>query len=110
MLKIKIMKKKSIKKKREKMTIDKLAELTQKGFEALGFDTENKINGLRDELKDEMSEKFDMVLTGQDQILKRLENLETDNTMDAVAHRRHEGKLENHEKRIVVVENKVLVQ
>ncbi len=101
-----------MKKKKEKMTIDKLAELTQRGFETLGFEMEskmeNKINGLRDELKGEMSEKFDRVLTGQDQILKRLENLETDNTMDMSAHRRHEDKLENHERRIIAVENKVL--
>lgn len=123
-----------MKKKNEKMTIDKLAELTQMGFETLGFEMESKmeseinglrgemkseigglryemkdeISGLRDKLKDEMREKFDLVLTGQDQILKRLENLETDNTMDTAVHRRHEDKLENHEKRIVVVENKVL--
>lgn len=111
-----------MKKKNEKMTIDKLAEITQKGFETLESKLENKmdskinglrdemgnkIDGLRDELKGEMSEKFDMVLSGQDQILKRLENLESDNTMDSAVYRRHEDKLENHEKRIAVLENKV---
>lgn len=108
-----------MKKKSEKMTIDKLAELTQRGFEEMRYEMKSEIgglryemkdeaNGLRGELKDEMSEKFDMVLIGQDQILKRLENLETDNTMDTAVHRRHEDKLENHEKRIVIIENKVL--
>ena len=69
----------------------------------------NEIGGLRDELKNEMSEKFDSVLSGQDHILERLENLETDNTMDTAVHQRQGDKLENHEKRIVVVEKKVLV-
>ncbi len=101
------------------MTIDKLAELTQRGFEeirgemkvemgGLRGEMKSDISELRDELKSEMSEKFDMVLTGQDHILKRLENLETDNTMDTAVHRGHEDKLENHEKRIAAVENKVL--
>ncbi len=120
------MKKKSIKKKKEKMTIDKLAELTQRGFEALGGEMKSEINGLRGEMKSEISdlrgetkseisdlrgemkEKFYAVLNNQDQILKRLEDLETDNTMDVSAHRRHEDKLESHEIRIVAVENKVL--
>ena len=102
------------------MTIDKLAEITQKGFEALEDKVENKIGGLRgemkneigglrDELKNEMSEKFDSVLSGQDHILKRLDDLETDSEMDTAVHHRHEDKLENHEERIVVVEKKVLV-
>lgn len=92
-------------KKSGKMTIDKLAKLTQKGFEAfenkMKKEIKNEISGLREE----MSEKFDRVLTGQDQILKRLEDLETDNVMDlAVHHNRHEDKLGDHEKRIVVLE------
>lgn len=99
------MKKKNIKKKSEKMTIDKLAELTQKGFEEMGHEVKNEISDLRGEVE----EKFGVVLNNQDQILKRLEDLETDNTMDTAVHHRHEDKLENHEKRIIVVENKVLV-
>ena len=109
-----------MKKKNEKMTIDKLAEITQKGFEEMRGEIKREVGGLRgemkdevsdlrDELKSEMSEKFDKVLNGQDQILERLDNLETDNTMDSAVHRRHEDKLENHEKRIAVVENKILV-
>jgi len=105
-------------------TVDKLAEMTQRGFESLRneFKNEirseigglrgemkNEISGLRDELRDEMSEKFDRVLSGQDKILKRSEDLETDNVMSAAVHRRQDDKLENHEKRIVVVEDKVLV-
>lgn len=125
--------------KNNKMTMDKLAEITQKGFEELRGDfkseLKNEIGGLRDEfkselknevgglrfeikdevgklrneLKSEMSEKFDSVLSGQDHILKRLDDLETDSEMDTAVHHRHEDKLENHEERIVVVEEKVLV-
>ena len=95
--------------KNNKMTIDKLAEITQKGFEALEDKVENKIGGLRDELKSEMNEKFDQVLDNQDQVLKRLGNLESDNTMDMAVHRRQGDKLENHEERIVVVEEKLKV-
>jgi len=97
-----------MKKKNKKMTIDKLAELTQRGFEALGSEIESKMKSEISGLKGEMKEKFDVVLNNQDHILKRLEDLEADNVMDTAVYRRHEDKLENHEKRIVVVENKIL--
>ena len=101
-------------KKKDKMTLEKLAEMTQRGFRALedGFKKEIKkeIGGLRSEMNkkfDRVDEKFNLVLNSQDQVLKRLENLETDNTMGAGASRRQEDKLENHEERIVVVEKKL---
>ena len=115
-------------KKKEKMTLEKLAEMTQRGFKALedGLRKEikNEVGGLRNEMKGEigglkgeigelknrmdgMDGKFDRLLTGQDHILKRLENLETDNTMGAGASRRQEDKLENHEERGVVVEEEL---
>ena len=94
-------------------TVDKLAEITHRGFEELKGemknDLRNEIGGLREELKNEMSEKFDRVLTGQDRISKRLEDLETENVMDAAVHRRQDDKLENHEERIVIMEERVLV-
>jgi len=115
-------------KKKDKMTLDKLAEMTQRGFKALedrfkkeikkeigGLENklgnridglENRIDGLENKV-DGMDGKFNRLLTGQDQILKRLGDLETDNTMDVAAHRRQEDKLENHEERIVVVEEKL---
>ncbi|MCK5123544.1 MAG: hypothetical protein KAQ87_05370 [Candidatus Pacebacteria bacterium] len=110
--------------KNNKMTLDKLAEMTQMGFVALEDkieneiselrdefknDLRNEIGGLRSELKNEISEKFDLVLTGQNQILKRSVDLETDNVMSAAVHRRQDDKLEDHEERIIVVEEKVLV-
>jgi len=59
------------------------------------------------ELKEETREKFDLVFNSQDKILKRLDDLETDNAMSAGASRRHEDKLENHEERIIAVEEKL---
>ncbi len=91
-------------KKNNEMTVDKLAEITQKGFEEMRGEIKDEVGGLRDE----MNEKFNRVFIGQDQILKRLEDLEADNTMDTVIYRQHEDKLKNHEKRIIVVENKIL--
>ena len=40
-----------------------------------------------DEKFNQVDEKFNQALNNQDQVLKRLGNLETDNIMDAVAHR-----------------------
>lgn len=108
-------------KEKDKMTMNKLAEMTQRGFKMLegGLRKEIKkeIGGLRNEMKGEigglknrmdgMDGKFNKLLTGQDQILKRLDDLETDNTMDVAVYRRQEDKLENHEERIVVVEEKL---
>ncbi|MCK5465874.1 hypothetical protein KAI56_00035 [Candidatus Parcubacteria bacterium] len=104
-------------------TVDKLAEMTQRGFEELKGEMKNEVGGLRGEMKNEvgglrneMNEKFNrvdkrfnQVLNNQDQVLKRLDNLESDNAMDMAVHRRQGDKLENHEKRIVIVEEKVLV-
>jgi len=105
--------------KNNKMTIDKLAEITQRGFEGLRNELKNEMNEKFhrvdekfkriDEKFDRVDEKFNQVLDNQDQALKRLDNLESDNTMDMAVHRRQGDKLENHEERIVVVEEKVLV-
>ena len=111
--------------------MDKLAEMTQRGFKMLedglrkeikkevgGLENRigglesgmsglgNRIGGLENRI-DKMDGKFNKLLTGQDQILKRLDDLETDKIMDVAAHRRQEDKLENHEERIVIVEEKL---
>ncbi len=102
-------------KKNKKMTLDKLAEITQKGFEELRGEMNEKFDKVDekfdkvDEKFERVDERFDQVLDNQDQVLKRLGDLEADNTMDMAVHRRQGDKLENHEKRIVVVEDKVLV-
>ena len=102
---------------KKEITIDELAEMMQQGFVALENKFENKferLNNKVDGLKDEMDskfekvdEKFDQVLTGQDHILDRLTNLETDNTAGAKVSQRQTDKLENHEKRIIITEKKL---
>ena len=89
-----------------KNEIDKLAEMMQREFGAV----RSEIGGIKGEMgsmKSEMDEKFNLVLNSQDEVLKRLDNLETDNTMGAGSSRRHEDKLENHEERIVMAEEKL---
>ncbi len=109
-------------KKNKKMTLDKLAEITQKGFEELRGEMNEKFDKVDekfervdkrfkrvDEKFERVDERFDQVLDNQDQVLKRLGDLEADNTMDMAVHRRQGDKLENHEKRIVVVEEKLKI-
>lgn len=108
--------------KNDKMTLEKLAEMTQKGFGELRGEINEKFDKVDERFKkvdekfekvderfEKVDERFSQVLDNQDHILKRLDNLESDNTMDMSVHRRQGDKLENHEKRIVVVEEKVLV-
>ena len=88
---------------------NKLDKLDNK-LDGLNNKVDSNISGLKSEtenMKSEMDEKFNLVLNSQDRILKSLENLETDNTMGAGASRRQEDKLENHEERIVLVEEKL---
>ena len=99
---------KNMKEENNKMTLDKLAEMTQGGFNELRFEVKGEIEKLREELKDEIRVKFDRVLNGQDKILQRSVNLETDNVMSVAVHRRQDDKLEDHEERIVVMEERVL--
>ena len=107
------------------MTLDGLAEIIQREFVAVGkefmavrkeFGTEFEV--IRYEMKEEnkkleeriekkMAERFNLVLDGQDEIMKKLEDLETEKTMGAEAGRRQEDKLEDHEERIETVEGKL---
>ncbi|MCK5122760.1 MAG: hypothetical protein KAQ87_01260 [Candidatus Pacebacteria bacterium] len=80
-------------------TVDKLAGITQQEFVA----AQKRIEAI----DNKFDEKFNQVLTGQDHILKRLEDLETDNTAGATVSRRHDDELENYEERIVVAEGKL---
>ena len=114
-----------------KNEIDKLAEMMQREFGAAQKRSEalenkmddkidkidgridkidNRIDGLENKMDkkfDRVDEKFNLVLNSQDEVLKRLDNLEMDNTMGAGASRRQEDKLENHEERIIVTEEKL---
>ena len=60
-------------------------------------------------IKEEIQEKFDKVLDGQDKILKTMEDLKSDNTAGSESEKRQEVKLENHEIRIKIVEKKMAI-
>ena len=111
----------------KEITINELAGMMQRGFVAL----ENKMDGKFetvdrrfeqvdkrfeqvdrkfeqvDKRFEQVDEKFRKSLDNQDKILDSLENLETDNTAGAMASRRRDDKLENHEGRIIVVEERL---
>ena len=78
--------------------IDNLAMMTQREFE--------KAQRERDELKEEIKEKFDLILDEQDKAVKRMGDSEMENTMGG--HRQDE-RLDDHEKRIGTVEKKLNV-
>jgi len=69
----------------------------------------NKIDERFDKVDEEIREKFDKVLTGQDKILKELVDMRTENTINASLYQRQDGKLENHEIRIQIVEELSLI-
>lgn len=60
-----------------------------------------------DGIDKEIKEKFDKVLDGQDKLMKSIENLKSDNTASSEAYKRQDKKLDNHETRIVAMEQKV---
>lgn len=60
-----------------------------------------------EKIDEKIDGKFNIVITGQDKILKKLEDIETEQTMDIEVHKRHGEKLENHEGRIQTVEEKL---
>ncbi len=66
-----------------------------------------KIDKRFDGIDKEIKEKFDKVLDGQDKLVKSIENLKSDNTAGSEAYKRQDGKLENHEIWIKIVEQKV---
>ncbi len=84
---------------------DKFAKIDD-SFEKVG-DRFNKIDDRFDKTDGEIEEKFNKIMDGQDKILKIIEDLKTEQTMDVAVHKRQDGKLENHETRIKIVENKL---
>ena len=107
-----------------KNAIDKLAEMMQREFGMVKSEIdklenkmvskidglENKMDSRIDGLENKMDERFDEVLGREDKVFKRLEDLETDNIMGAGASKRQEDRLENHEERIVVTEEKLGIE
>ena len=104
---------------KSKMTLDKLAMLTQRGFSELEGKLRNElkqeINGLKgdlrnelkqeiDGLRNEMNNRFNEVDGNFDAVFKDLEEIKTDNSARFLQYKRHENSITNHEKRIEKLE------
>ncbi|MBU3965205.1 hypothetical protein KKG29_01675 [Patescibacteria group bacterium] len=66
-----------------------------------------KIDERFGKIEKDIEVKFDKVITGQDKILKGVEDMKDEIKMDILARKRRDEKLENHEIRIVAVEKKL---
>lgn len=60
-----------------------------------------------DGIDKEIQEKFDKIMIGQDKLFKIIEDLRSDKIAGSEACKRQDQKLENHEIRIKVVEQKI---
>jgi hypothetical protein len=89
------------------LTLDELVKYNQEVLFPALDDKFAKIDDKFAKIDGEIKEKFDKVLTGQDKILKSIEDLKSDNTAGIEAQKRQNEKLENHETRIKVVERRV---
>jgi len=89
------------------LTLDGLIKYNQEVLFPALDDRFAKIDDRFAKIDKEIKEKFDKVLTGQDKILKKLEDTETEQAMDIRVHKRQNEKLENHEERIQIVEEKL---
>ncbi len=93
--------------KQKPLTLNDLAKYNQEVLFPALDDKFAKIDGRFNKVEEEIKEKFGKVLTGQDKILKGIEDLKSEQTADTAVHKRQDGKLENHETRIKIVERKV---
>lgn len=66
-----------------------------------------KINNHFEEIHKEIEEKFDKVMTGQDKILNEIAAFRSESIASVDLYKKQDKKLENHEIRIMVVEQKV---
>ncbi len=86
-----------------------LNDLVKYNREVLFPVLDNKLAKIDEKFKNidnEIKEKFNKVLIGQDKIMKTLEDIKSDNTASLGAQKRQEDKLEDHEIRIKIVERK----
>lgn len=81
-----------------KKDIEKLSEVFATKEDLKGFATKEDLASLKNEM-----------LTGQDKIMKKLEDISIEQKMAYSQSRRQEEKTDNHEIRIKILEEKVLV-
>jgi exoribonuclease R len=113
---------------RPKMTLEKLAQITQQGFLELDekFVTKNDLkqelkrfatkeelylalDNTKEDIEQETRGATDKLLKEADKIAKKLDTLLQEEKMGAALYRRHDSKLEKHEQRITALESKVSV-
>lgn len=66
-----------------------------------------KIDNQFEEIHKEIEEKFDKIMTGQDKILNEIAAIRSESIASVDLYKRQDKKLENHETRIKIVEQKV---
>ncbi|OGB87265.1 hypothetical protein A3H38_03210 [candidate division WOR-1 bacterium RIFCSPLOWO2_02_FULL_46_20] len=89
--------------------IEKLSEIFATKDDLKRFATKDDLKrfSTKDDLADLKSEIKDDILTSQDKIMKRLDDIVTEQRMGRLESRRHGEKLEDHETRIATLEAKV---
>ncbi|MBI5700900.1 hypothetical protein HZC34_03510 [Candidatus Saganbacteria bacterium] len=92
-----------------KKDIEKLSDVfaTKKDIEKLSdvFATKEDLKAFA--TKDDLSKLRNEMLTGQDKIIKKLEDMSIEQKMAYAQYKRHDEKIENHEVRIKTLETKV---
>jgi len=87
-------------------TVDKRFKQVDKRFEQVDWSfkqisqTFGDISNRFKTVDEEIREKFDKVLTGQDEICKQLSDLIQENNASTLLYKKHDKKIEQHEKRI----------
>ena len=92
-----------------KKDMQQLEQNTKKDLQQLESKLGNKIDSVRSELKAEIKEFKNEILNGQDEIIKKLDDMRTEKLMLVAQNRRHDDTITNHEERIIRLEKKVLV-
>jgi len=64
----------------------------------------NKIDNLKQDLKQEITEKYDKILDGQDYLIKKVETALQETKVAYGQYKQQENKLADHENRIKVIE------
>ena len=97
------------KKKGIKITIDKLAVITQNGFVELENKLTNRITNVENKLTKMVENKFDKILKSEDKVMGELQIMREEHAASFGLYKRIEERTWNHEKRIKRIEEKINV-
>lgn len=79
---------------------------TKEELSKVYFNLDTKIDNVKNELKKEIKEKGDQILTSNDKQIKILEEMRIELAAHNVSYKRHDEKITDHEKRIITLELK----